>query len=131
VHWSWRIARGASVLRIFPIWHLSEASQYEVLGPFPSAAKWFTRKTWAAWFAVNRRFCVQDLEHEAGSKLSDPWSRRAAAIHNFAQIRFRGGAGAGIAVAIEDINHVVANVQFEPAVGSEREILVNADVPGC
>ena len=66
----------------------------------------------AAWIAVNRPFCVQDLEREASSKVSDPWSQRAAAIHNFAQIRVRGGVGAGIAVAIavaiEDLNHVVA-----------------------
>ena len=63
--------------------------------------------------------------------MSDPWSVRAAAIPNFVQIRVRGGVGGGIAVPIEDTKHIVANLQFEPAVGSEREILVNADVLGC
>ncbi len=70
------------------------------------------------------------LEREPRSKLSDSGPGVSAAVQDLAEISVYPGAGIGIAVTVEGIEHVVADVQFESAIGAEREILVDADVFG-
>jgi hypothetical protein len=71
---------------------------------------------------------TMQLERESSAQLADATARSAAAVSNLPEVAVDPSAWSSVAVTIEGIKHIEPDVQLVVSVGSESEVLVDADV---
>jgi hypothetical protein len=70
-------------------------------------------------FLVPPKSSCRSLPSEASTQLTLAWTWRTSPIQDLAQVGINPRVRTCIAVAIEGVEHVVADVQFDPAVSAE------------